>query len=946
VALRETETGRSQDPGRLSFGPFELSIAERQLLREGVPVPVGSRSLDILIVLARNAGRVIGNRELLSQVWDGLKVEEGALRVHINGLRKALRDGKDGARYILNVPGRGYSLVASVPRAASLHSEAGQTPPARYANIPPMPHRMIGRDDEVQSLVAQLGNLRFISLVGPGGIGKTTVAIKALHAFREEFDGPIYFISLSTVSDPQVVHQTVASMLGVGSGIGHILPDLLSFLQREPCLLVLDSCEHLIEPVAALVEAVRDHAPRALLLTTTREPLRVDGEHLVRLTSLKCPPDGVALTAADCLAYPAAELFVDRVKAGVEGFHLTDDDAPIVASICRKLDGVALALELGAGRVEAYGLAETAQLLGRRLGLLWNGRRTAPPRHQTLHATLDWSYGLLEECERVVFARLAIFAGAFTLRAAEVVAAGDDIDAAEVVDIVASLVAKSLVSSAAGRSPMQYRLLDTTRTYALEKLAGDAHRHVIARSHAEFLASEFEDASGNAIGVADRFMERLSDVRSALRWCFSGSGDRSIGVRLVTTVAGHLLEHALCDECHQWTELALSNLTRSQVGTPIELELQASLGWSAMFSAGKGRAVEGAFRRGLEIAEHYPDPHQQLRILNGLSFVLSRKCDHIGGLKFAEQAARIAEQTADPSVIALAAWALGVSHHLCGHQGEVLKYCESALEPPSKSPYVRRIAHDGDDYRGRALVARARALWLLGRADEAVRAAHFAIDATDEHSHPVSTFVVLIYATTVFIWCSKWLEAENAIRRLRAHAQAQILVYRVIASALEGVLRCRRGATRADLEALRRSLEHLVAEGHMILVPLCRTVLADSLLSAGLPNEANAVIDAALADLGPQVDGPEVLRVKGTIMISLGVIDQGEGFLRRSVELAREQSALAWELRSAISLAQVPGLTRKDDALADLASAYRRFRAGGETDDLLAAKQLLGRRGS
>jgi tetratricopeptide (TPR) repeat protein len=237
-------------------------------------------------------------------------------------------------------------------------------------------------------------------------------------------------------------------------------------------------------------------------------------------------------------------------------------------------------------------------------------------------------------------------------------------------------------------------------------------------------------------------------------------------------------------------------------------------------------------------------------------------------------------------------------------------------------------------------------LWLLGRADEAVRAAQFSIEATDELSHPVSTFVVLIYATTVFIWCNRWLDAENAIRRLQAHSQAQMLVYRVIASALEAVLRCRRGATRADLEALRNSLERLVAEGHLILVPLCRTVLADALLSAGLLNEANAVIDAAVVELGPQVDGPEVLRVKGAIMIARGQIDEGEDFLRRSIELAREQSALAWELRAAICLAQVPGLARKDAVLSDLASVTRRFREGGETDDLRAANQLLESRGS
>jgi predicted ATPase/DNA-binding winged helix-turn-helix (wHTH) protein/tetratricopeptide (TPR) repeat protein len=925
---------------RLAFGPFILSVKERQLLRDGVPVRIGSRALDILISLCRVAGQIVGKNELIRQVWGGLAVDEGALRVHINGLRKALGDGQRGARYIINVPGQGYLIVASVHDQTD---DPVNSAAMRSADLPPPLLTMVGREAEIRSLVEQVRRFRFVSLIGPGGIGKTAVATAALHRLRDDFDGDIYFVNLSAVAKPQMVHMTVASTLGVGSGVGDVLPELLTFLGRSRCLLVLDSCEHLVAAVAAFVDAVRREAPSTLLLTTTREPLRVESEHIVRLSSLGCPPEGVMMTATETLTFPAVELFVRRVAASVVGFHLTNEDAPIVANICRKLDGVALALELGAGRVEAYGLAGTADLLERRFGLLWKGRRTAPPRHRTLYATLDWSHSLLEHAERIVFARLSIFESTFTLKAAEAVAADDKINGAAVIDIVASLVAKSIVSPVVGRVPMRYRLLDTTRTYALERLAEHADCDQVALSHAKFLTIDIGGTDAFGLKSAEGFKDSLSDVRAALEWCFTKCDDMSVGVLLATAAASPMLEHALCDECHRWTELAIAHLTPQQKGTAIELELQTSLGWSAMFAAGKGEAVHAAFLRGLAIAESgsSPDPHQQFRLLNGLSFVLSRKCDHVGGLARAEQAADVAQRTSDVSVIALADWALGVSHHLYGNQGLVLGYCQSALTWAATSPYARGISGYGYDYRGRALIARARALWLLGRPDDAASAARFAISEVDDLRHPISIFVVLVYATTVFIWCSEWREAEVAIARLRAHSQTQTLVYRDIAAALEAMLNCQRGGTRGDLHALRRGLRRLVDERHLILVPLCRTTLADALLNAGLVNEARDVIDAALEDLGPQVDGPEVLRIKGAVMGALGDAASGETFLRHAIKLARDQSALAWELRATLSLALTVSDEERITLLAELVCVCSRFPEDHSNKDLDAAKKFI-----
>ena len=686
--------------GFVSFGPFNLSISSRLLLRDGEPIQIGSRALDILITLISSAGEIVNKREIIERVWSGTIVDEGNLRVHMAGLRKVLGDGRDGARYVANVPGRGYSFVAPIAGGGVSIKDPLDPQSEQPAGLPPTLARMVGREEAVQFLASQVVNQRFVSVVGPGGIGKTTVAIAASHRLRSSFGQNIRFLNLGVITDPRLVHVTIASMLGVNTSFSHPVAGVVAVLQQNKTLIVLDSCEHLIEPVAALAAAIFEQAPLAHLITTTREALRVEGEHVTRLAPLECPPEGSVFTAAESLVYPAVELFVERAAANATGFTLTDGDAPLVADICRKLDGIALAIELGAGRVEAYGLDGTAQLLDSRLGLLWQGRRTAPPRHQTLNAMLDWSYSLLPKSEQAVLRRLAVFAGPFTLDAAQAVATDAVVDKIEVVEIVAGLVAKSLVSPTTDGSPRRYRLLDTTRAYALEKLAETGSRRDVAHRHAQFFAamlrSLIASAEPRAAGI---FIENLDNIRSALEWSFSENGDASIGVALAAHAASFFLEHSLLSECHRWAERAIACLDDSKLGSAIELELQTSLGWSAMFAKGKSEAMHGAFLRALEIAESLQDIHRQLRLLGGLNIFLTRISDFNGALILAQRGAEIARQTSDSSAIDLADWMLGVCHHLCGHQTEAETYCSSAANAarrPSSSakPILDMITGD------------------------------------------------------------------------------------------------------------------------------------------------------------------------------------------------------------------------------------------------------------
>ncbi|HEY0801528.1 MAG TPA: winged helix-turn-helix domain-containing protein, partial [Steroidobacteraceae bacterium] len=367
----------------INFGPFRLRAAERLLERDGVAVSLGSRALDILITLVERASEVVDKRDLIARVWPDLVVDEGSLRFHIAVLRKALGDGVSGARYVSNVAGRGYCFVAPVSRTTAEAAATDGVAWQRPTDLPTRPWQMLGRDEAVHEVSDRLRSHRFVSVVGSGGIGKTTVAVSVAHAMRREFGGAVYFLDLGPLDDPLLSFRALASALGLPVNTEVSLPILLRFFRDRRALLVLDSCEHVMEEVAALAELLFRECPQLHILSTSRESLRVEGERVLHLPPLSCPPDTPQLKASEALAFPAVRLFVDCIAASGYAFELTDAEAPLVGEICRRLDGVALALELIAGRVGVYGIRGTAALLDSPFRLFWQGRRPGPRRHQT-----------------------------------------------------------------------------------------------------------------------------------------------------------------------------------------------------------------------------------------------------------------------------------------------------------------------------------------------------------------------------------------------------------------------------------------------------------------------------------------------------------------------------------------------------------------------------------
>jgi predicted ATPase/DNA-binding winged helix-turn-helix (wHTH) protein len=483
----------------LSFGRFALFPGERLLTADGAPVDLGARTLDMLIALASRPNEVIGKQALMAAVWPDVTVDEGSLRFHVAALRKALGDGKDGARYIATLTGRGYCFVAPVTRTGD--QAAASAPEMLF--LPARPAHMVGRAEETRILATRLTASRFVTIVGPGGVGKTTLAVAVAHDLLDAFAGAVLFVDLGLLTEPRAVAPSLASMLGLSVQSDDATPGVAAYLRDRPLLLILDGCEHVIEGAARLAADIFVAAPKVAILATSREALRVDGEWVHSLPPLALPPEDPRLTAAAALAFPATQLFVERALAHGARLDFGDADAPIVAGICRKLDGVALAIELAAGRVAAYGLEQIAAFLDQRLALQWRGKRTAPPRQQSLQATLDWSYGLLSELERAVLRRLAAFVGHFTLEAAQAVAAGAAVDPVRLLGAIDSLVGKSMVATRRSGAGMRYRLLDTTRAY-LHELTTDADENAdLAARHATYYRQWLEKTAASWPGLSN-----------------------------------------------------------------------------------------------------------------------------------------------------------------------------------------------------------------------------------------------------------------------------------------------------------------------------------------------------------------------------------------------------------------------------------------------------------
>ncbi len=927
----------------ISFGPFRLLPVQRVLLEGDVPVRLGGRALDILVALVERPGELVGKNDLLARVWPGTLVDDNTLRVHVAALRRVLGDGQPGRRFVVNIPGRGYQFSGAVDIAAPQEPafEAGGGLAAPH-NLPLLRTRPVGRERAIATLAAQLPNERFVTLVGAGGIGKTTVALALAERLLPAYEHGVWFVDLAPLGqDPALVASALASAIGVATSPGDPAARLIDYLKGRQLLILLDNCEHVIDMAAVLAEGILARAPGVHLLATSREPLRADGEHVHRLVPLEAPPDPLGTTAAQALAYSAVQLFVERGKAIVEGFELGDADAPVVSEICARLGGVALAIELAAARLDAFDVRQLLGLLNDRFQILNRGRRTADPRHRSLAATLDWSFEYLPAGERAVFRRLSLFAGAFTLDDAMAVADDGETD---VLDAIANLVTKSLVATDVGDRDVRYRLLEPTRAYALQKLKEAQEQRCYAERHARYFRHLMERAESEwmrrpASAWREDYGRALDDVRSALNWAFSPEGDRTIGVALTTATIPLWTDLSLMEEICRRGEQAWAAGTARPLQ---ESKLLAGIAMMSQHMKGALPGIDALWTRALQIVEELGDIGEQGRTLAGFIIYRFHAGDHRGTLELSERLCRLADLGDVGTFGILGDSMSGSALFALAEYEPARRRLAAAIERSLGTAHYMQLAP-----RISARIALAAMLWAQGFPDQAIAAAQDAVSDARTIDNDLLLCSVLAQAyCPIALLAGDWDRAETLIATLldltTKHGQ---MTAHALGACWKGQLLVARGDT-AGIGLMQDGLRQLRQANFRPRFPLALARLASALAGAGYIADARVAIDEAIAKSEQSEELwslPELLRVRGEIARWDGAAGAAEDWFLQALEMARRHGSRSWELRAAISLA---GIWKSDgragEALTLLADIHGRFTEGFDTMDVKGARLLIG----
>jgi predicted ATPase/DNA-binding winged helix-turn-helix (wHTH) protein len=924
-------------------GLLALDLTRRELRARGATVPIGGRAFEILAILAQSSQELIGKDELMRRVWPGAIVEENTLAAQISAIRKALGADRD---LLKTISGRGYRLVGKwIKDAATAPAEPPSSQSVAVSrqnsrtNLPVSPIDLIGRAFAARHVAEVLVTHRVVTLTGPGGIGKTALALQVAQNVFTKTQVDAYFVDLAPLSDPRLVPTTIAGVLDIR--LGNDETDAASVARAigaRQLILVIDNCEHLIDAVARMTETMIQMSRGVSVLATSRENMRIVGEYVYRVGPLSVPTEQ-DLEPDVILAQSAVQLFIARINAAQAAFSADPANLIQVAAVCRQLDGIPLAIEFAAARAATLGLTQVAARLDDRFGLLTAGRRTALPRHQTLRATLDWSYELLSEGERRLLCRTAIFPAGFTLEAAAAV--DPERPSGAVLEDIANLVAKSLLSLDSSAAGGRWRLLETIRAYALGKLAEKGEADDVARLSAGYFRDLFRSTPvGSPTPSTARYQpsdsRELDNVRAAIDWALSPKGDQQIGLELTAESAPLWFQLSLMGEYCQHVEAALARVqTLTRPDDELEMRLQAALGHAIWYtdSFGDLEGMKRAFARAAELAERKGDTEMKLRALWGTWAAGRGRGDHQSALTAATRYEMIAEGPGDKRAIILGARMLALTYHDLGNLNRSRDYVASVLSlAPELTP---ESANDLQvDARVAMLTVLARVQWLQGFPDQADATAREAIDAALRMQHWFSICYVLFFAGgPVSLWIGDFAEVQRRLEMLRDRTggNSEFPGFSLFAGIYAAIVRLRQGSESDALTAAyiepRMQYPTAAALGEIIRHP-----------SIAVPFPHDNPCDSPWSL-------PEVLRVDAELLLwrgEPGAVASAEVKLQRSLELARQQGALSWELRTAVSLARLRmGQDRPREARETLAPVYGKFTEGFATLDLRSARAIL-----
>jgi non-specific serine/threonine protein kinase len=633
-------------PERYRFGPFELQPDQRRLLKDGVAIPLRPRAFDLLVALVDRAGHLVTKDELLDQVWRKTVVEEAALHVQVSALRKVV-----GSDAISTVSRRGYQFTLPVIKGGAETDRAAR---ARH-KLPYQLTSFVGREQEIAQLEVLMTANRLVTLTGAGGAGKTRLAIEVASRLNGVFADGVWLVELATLSDPGLVPQAVAQALDIKEQPTRpVMETLCDHLASKKLLLVIDNAEHLLAGCAQFVDSILRRSPDVAILVTSRECLGIAGELTFRVPSLAVPGPGDRVAPDALLAYEGVRLFVERARLLRPDFSVTAENAATLASICHRLDGMPLAIELAAPRLRSMSVAELDQRLDQRFALLTEGSRVALPRHRTLRSTIDWSYELLTDVERAMLRRVSVFAGGWTLAAAEHVCTGDGIETSDNIGLLTSLTDKNLILTEEHEGATRYRMLETMRQYALDRLhEADEEARWRSRHFAWVLAlaeESFEPLVGPQQGLwIDRMARELDNVRAALRWAI----DERVAdaFRIAPRLALWWVRRASLSEAVQWFCRLLDAIPPDRA--PRDRARALGAVGNMLISQGDAHAAERLFRESDALFRALGDVRGSAHMQTNLAVALISRDRYAEAEPLLMECARVARSLGDDHLVAV-----------------------------------------------------------------------------------------------------------------------------------------------------------------------------------------------------------------------------------------------------------------------------------------------------
>ncbi|MCQ1574645.1 winged helix-turn-helix domain-containing protein [Neorhizobium galegae] len=917
------------------FGDYEYLLDKKVLLNSSGKVRMGSRALSLLHALALKAGQVVSNDELIAAAWPSTFVDPTNLRVQMASLRRLLEGGVDGP-WITNSSGRGYSLNGERPLpAAGATDNRYRHPPAGLA-APLTP--LLGRREVVSNVADRIRRGRLVTLVGPGGIGKTRVAIEVCWRLSEEAFADICFVDLAPLTSAEFLASAISATLEVNDAPGRTsLDKILHVLRDRKILLVLDNCEHVLDELAAMSEILLRALPHLRLLTTSREPLNIAGEVSVRLGGLDAPEDnGLPASLEEAMQFPAVELLVERALAGNSDLSFSDDDVAALIDICRRLDCIPLAIELAAPRLEIYSPLELLQNLELQLSTLGEGRRSASPRHRTLRATLEWSYASLSGDEQRLLTRLAVFRSTFTVASTNAISL---LSEGVTMTLLASLVSKSLIVVDRGERIVRYRLLETTRSYMEEKLQSEPEADAVRRHHAEFVLSVFkaEKQAGQLQEHSDRigdYRRLIDDVRSAITWALGKSGDAKLGIRLAVDSAPIWLRLSILTEYASVLEAAADMLWKENVILSSEARWLAPSLHNAHYNAvGLSEKILPMLVRALQSAEETGDHGCALLCLWALFGTRLTQGRYLEALLFAQRFAALAPEVNDAMQLAMSHRIVALSLWRNGDFVESMELSRAALVRTELNRQslinLTLIYKQGVAARGNF----SNLLWLQGFAEQAADLAQEAIEVGLKDDVVGLSYSLAQTIIPLSFWIGDLDRARREIDLLLELARDSGLGYWLFwGRCYDSVEKRMRSGVPLIPDFLELNLGSLDGLHRHILA----TILPD-------PNaDWFADPDGERRDGQPHWCSAELKRVGALKIAKAGEDVAAMAMLETAITTAAEQGAFAWELRAATSLAEM--LHRRGEAARAktvLAPVVERIIEGAGTADVLRALALL-----